>query len=127
MARKTSSVTYGWSSRPAGTSRRSTARSVLLALGVIAIGIAAIALMKTVGEARTTAPVVLAYGDAGQHQCGTLVGRTIAATNQIDFDLRAATALRYGCLEYREGELTTRAPAVFGHIVSIAKVGIDER
>jgi hypothetical protein len=123
-----SRATYGWSTRPAGAARRGEARRrATLALAVIAAGIAAIALMKTVGEARATAPLALAYGDAGQHQCGALVGRTIAATNQVDFDLRAAEALRHRCLEYRDGELTTRAPAVFGHIVGIAKAGSDER
>lgn len=84
-------------------------------------------IMRSTGDANATPPLAITYGASDQHQCGMLVHRTVAATNQIDFNLRAAEALRYGCLEYRDGELTSRVPALFGHIVRVTKVGIDER
>jgi hypothetical protein len=51
----------------------------------------------------------------------------VLATNQIDFNLRAAAALRHGCLEFRDGTLAAHHDALFGHITQVVKVGIDQK
>jgi len=123
MIRRTARSTYGWSR--AHPPRQTSHRRASAALAVFALGMAALVIAKTAGEAHATAPPALTF--AAQHQCSALIGRVVAATNQIDFNLRTAEALRYRCLEYREGEgLTSRAPSLFGHIVRVAKVGIDQ-
>jgi len=96
-------------------------------IAAVALIATTLLIMRSTGDAHATPPLAITYGAVDQHQCATLIHRTVAATNQIDFSLRTAEALRYGCLEYRDGEVTPRMPALFGHIVRVTKVGLDER
>jgi hypothetical protein len=130
MSRPNTRATFGWSSKPAPAAslrRRRSRRHASAAIAAVALVATALLIMRSTGDAHATPPLAITYGASDQHQCDTLIHRTVAATNQIDFGLRAAEALRYGCLEYRDGELTPHTPALFGHIVRVAKVGIDER
>ena len=138
------SSSYGWSRRTVGTGRRvgmwryEPARpaaflalprrsrlgawsTVAIVLGVL--GMASLVMAKTASEPQK--PPVAASVD--RHDCHALVGKIVLATNQIDFNLRAAEALQHRCLDYRDGSLTVHHDALFGHITQVVKVGIDQK
>jgi hypothetical protein len=138
------SSSYGWSRRTVSTGRRVGAwrferarpaaflalprrsplgvwSTVAIVLGVL--GMASLVMAKTASEPQK--PSTAASVD--QHDCHALVGKIVLATNQIDFNLRAAEALQHRCLELRDGSLTVHHDALFGHITQIVKVGIDQQ
>jgi hypothetical protein len=138
------SSSYGWSQQTVNTGRRLGAwryeparpaaflalprRSRLGAWSTVAIvlgvlGTASLVTAKTASEPQK--PSTIAGAD--QHDCHALVGKTVLATNQIDFNLRAAAALQHGCLEFRDGTLAAHHDALFGHITQVVKVGIDQK
>jgi hypothetical protein len=94
-----------------------------VAVIVAALGTASLVMART--EERQTPAT--SGGAADQHSCQAMVGKTVLATNQIDFNLRAAQALQYGCLEIAEGGLVVHHEALFGHITHVVKMGIDKR
>jgi hypothetical protein len=105
-------------------------RVPLGAWSVVAIGLSVLALANTgkADPASATLKLAIVGGAADQHSCHALVMTTVAATNQIDFSLRAADALHYGCLEFRDGSgLSVHYNSLFGHISQVVKVGIDKR
>jgi hypothetical protein len=138
------SNSYGWSRQTVNTGRRlgtwrfEVARpaaflalprrsrlgpwsTVAIVLGVL--GTASLVMAKSASEPQQPSSIA----GADQHDCHTLVGKTVFATNQIDFNLRAAEALHRGCLEFRDGSLTVHHYALFGHITQVVKVGIDQK
>jgi hypothetical protein len=92
------------------------------ALVLCMLGTASLVMAKTEVELQKPS---LAAGD--RHKCHTLIEKTLIATNQIDFQLRAAAALQLGCLEFRDGSLAAHHDALFGHITQVVKVGIDQQ
>jgi hypothetical protein len=135
---------YGWSNRPLHDGRRlgawryAQARPALflaqpsrsplglwstVAIVLSVLGMASLVMAKTASEPQKPSNIA----GAGQHDCHTLLGKTVLATNQIDFNLRAASALQHRCLEFRDGILAAYHDALFGHITQVVKVGIDQK
>jgi hypothetical protein len=92
------------------------------ALVLCMLGTASLVMAKTEVELQKPSR---AAGD--RHECHTLIEKTLIATNQIDFQLRAAAALQHGCLEFRDGSLAAHHDALFGHITQVVKAGIDQQ
>jgi hypothetical protein len=137
--------TYGWNRRSGYAGRRAEAwwyeparpaaflvpprrphrgawSTIAIVLGML--GMASLVMARPTSEPQKLSAIA---GGADQHSCHTLVGKTVLATNQIDFNLHAAQALQYGCLEFRDGNLTVHHDALFGHITQVVKVGIDQK
>jgi hypothetical protein len=144
MQRSKVGSAYGWSQPTVETGRRlgawrhEAARPVALLapprrspLGpwtIVAIvlgmlGMASLVMAKTAGDLQKPSTIA----GANPHDCHALVGKTVLATNQIDFNLRAAEALQHGCLEFRDGTLSAHHDGLFGHVTQVVKVGIDQR
>jgi hypothetical protein len=140
------SSSYGWSRRTVDTGRRLGAwryeaarpalflalphrsprgswSTVAIVLGMLGMASASLVMAKAASEPQKSSTVI----GTNRHDCHTLVGKTVLATNQIDFNLHAAEALQHGCLEFRDGTLAVHHDGLFGHITQVVKVGIDQK